>query len=311
MAKKARKIVKKSTDSVDGMELTQDLGSRNINWFPGHMRKALTKIKDTIRQVDIILEIRDARSPLVTGNPDVDFLIGEKNKLIVLNKANLADPKIMELWQVWFEKQGTPFVFVNGLDKKSLELVVEMSRKMVFEKREQNNPEKKAKKKFKMMVIGLPNTGKSTVINKLANRDASKVANKPGQTQHQLWVNVNEDLEILDNPGVMPHRIINEEHGIWLSALHAIPDAVIDIERPSIYIINYMLKNFPEVLKDFYKIEFKEADFLEVLNLIAKSRGCLRQKGEYDYQRVYRMILTDFRSGSLGHISFGLPPISN
>lgn len=292
----------------DDIKITQDLGSRNINWFPGHMQKALKKIKETLRMVDIVLEIRDARSPLVTGNRDVDQLIGNKNRLIVFNKTNLADPNIVALWQAWFEKQNESFVFVNGLDKKSISRVVDISRDLVKKRRESENPDAKTKTKLKMMVIGLPNTGKSTIINKLANRDAAKVADKPGQTQHQLWVNVSEDLEILDNPGVMPHRIVKEEHGIWLSALHAIPDAVIDIERPAIYLIEYLLKNNPNHLKSYYKIEFEKADYLEALNLIAKSRGCLLGKGEFDYERVFRMILSDFRSGDLGHISFGLPP---
>lgn len=296
---------KKNSDEI---EITQDLGSRNINWFPGHMQKALNKIKDTLKMVDIVLEVRDARSPLVTGNKDVDLLIGNKNRLIVINKTNLADPEVVKQWQDWFAKQSAPFVFVNGLDKKSISQVIDMSREIVNTNRRNENPDSKEKAKLRMMIIGLPNTGKSTIINKLANRDASKVADKPGQTQHQLWVNVSEDLEILDNPGVMPHRIVKEEHGIWLSALHAIPDAVVDIERPAIYIVDYLSKNRPQILKDYYKINFEKAEFLEILNAIAKSRGCLRQKGEFDYERVYRLILSDFRDGLLGAISFGLPP---
>lgn len=308
MKKKSTNVIKSLPKDELDIALTQDLGSRNINWFPGHMQKALNKIKDTLRMVDIVLEVRDARSPLVTGNRDVELLIGNKNRLIVINKTNLADPEIVKLWQVWFEKQNKPFVFVNGLDKNSISIIIQMSRDLVNKNRLLENPDNKLKEKLKMMVIGLPNTGKSTIINKLANRDASKVANKPGQTQHQLWVNVSEDLQILDNPGVMPHRIVKEEHGIWLSALHAIPDAVVDIERPAIYIIEYLAKNKPEILKNYYKIDFDKPDFLEILNSIAKSRGCLRQKGEFDYERVYRLLLSDFRDGLLGLISFGIPP---
>ncbi len=299
----------KTEEDENEYQLTDDtIALKKIHWFPGHMKKALDKIKATLKMVDIVLEVRDARSPLVTGNRDVDYLVGNKNRLIVMNKTNLANPDSVKLWEKWFEKEGKPFIFINGLDKKSLTRVVELSKKIVLEKRDQSNPEAKAKKKFKMMVIGLPNTGKSTIINKLANRDASKVANKPGQTQNQLWVNVNEDLEILDNPGVMPHRIVKEEHGIWLSALHAIPDTVVDLERPVIYILEYMLKEDPDKLRSYYNIEFDSNYFLDVLNLIAQSRGCLRHKGEYDYERVYRLILADFRNGSLGLISFGLPP---
>ncbi|EQC47216.1 ribosome biogenesis GTPase YlqF [Bacteriovorax sp. Seq25_V] len=313
MAKRSNhrsKVKPKRNDEDDNeYQLTDDtIALKKIHWFPGHMKKALDKIKTTLKMVDIILEVRDARSPLVTGNRDIDEIVGNKNRLIVMNKTNLANPQIVKLWEQWFEKQGKPFIFINGLDKKSLARVVELSKAIVMEKRDQSNPEAKAKKKFKMMVLGLPNTGKSTIINKLANRDASKVANKPGQTQNQLWVNVNEDLEILDNPGVMPHRIVKEEHGLWLSALHAIPDTVVDLERPVIYILEYLIKEDPQILKSHYNIEFDSNYFLDVLNLIAKSRGCLRQKGEFDYERVYRLILADFRDGNLGLISFGLPP---
>lgn len=308
MKKKSTNVIKSLPKDNLEIEITQDLGSRNINWFPGHMQKALNKIKDTLRMVDIVLEVRDARSPLVTGNRDVELLIGNKNILIVLNKANLADPEIISQWQVWFEKQNKPFVFVNALDKNSISVIIQMSRDLVNKNRLLENPDNKLKEKLKMMVIGLPNTGKSTIINRLANRDASKVANRPGQTQHQLWVNVSEDLQILDNPGVMPHRIVKEEHGIWLSALHAIPDKVVDIERTAIYIIEHFAKNKPEVLKNVYKISFEKPDFLEILNSIARARGCLRQKGEFDYERVYRLILSDFRDGLFGLVSFGVPP---
>lgn len=288
-------------------ELTPDKRS-SINWFPGHMVKAMKKIKENVRQVDIVLEIRDARSPLVTGNEVLTEQIKDKSRLIVLNKLNLADPKVVAQWAPWFEAQQTPFIFVNGLEKKSLNDVLELAKKIVHTKHQALNPDSAPKTKLRMMIIGLPNTGKSTIINRFSNRDATKVADKPGQTQNHIWVNVSKDFELLDTPGVMPPSIKNREQGMWLSVLHAIPEKIVDAEDTACFIIEHLLKSNPNAIRDHYKFEANPTDLQSTLVEIAQKRGCILKKNEFDFERVFKLVINDCRDGKFGPISFGLPP---
>ncbi len=301
MAKKSKS--KHSPDS--GIE---EFTNKGFNWFPGHMMKALKQIKEHLPSVDIVLEIRDARCPLATSNKAFFEYIGNKNHLIVINKTNLANPKINEQWMEWFSKQDHPFVFVNCLDGKALSGITKLAKDIILKNHLQSNPDAIEKKKLKMMIIGLPNTGKSTLINRLAHRDASKVADRPGQTQHQLWVKAANDLEILDTPGIMPPAIKNQEQAYWLSAIHAIPERIANYEDTACYLIKFLLKTNPEVLTSRYKIEKLGTDYLEILNQIGVSRGCIRLGNEIDYERVYKVIINDFRAQELGLINLELPP---
>ena len=281
----------------------------SFNWFPGHMTKAIREIKEQTSFVDIIFEIRDARSPLVTGNQLILDQIGNKNRLIILNKMDLANPKIIALWKDWFSKQNEPFIFINTLNKSSIGQIVKLARDIVFQKNKQSNPSYIAKKNLKIMIVGLPNTGKSTLINKLAGRLAAKVADKPGQTQHQLWINAKDDLMILDTPGVMPHSIACDEHVLWLSALHAIADGILENQNTACYITEYLLKHQPEIFHTYYGIpETTPKNVEEIMNAIAKVRGYLRTGGLFDFERVYKILINDFRNSSLGPVHLGLPP---
>jgi len=297
---------KKQTDTP--ITLTADNDEKKIIWFPGHMIKAMNKIKERLKMVDIVLEIRDARSPLITGNEDLEKMLGEKNLLIVINKTNLADPERVEQWREWFSQQNHPFIFINCFDENSLKQILQQSKQIINNRKTKNNKDYKPKKKLKMMVVGLPNTGKSTIINRLSGRNATKVADKPGQTRQQLWVKASDDIQILDNPGVMPPVINDYEQGLWLAALHAIPEKIVDPEDIASYIVNHLLKIKSEIFKNHYRIENLDTDLLGALDQIAKSRGYLRKGNLFDYDRVYKIVLADFRKGDLGLISFGFPP---
>lgn len=312
-----KKNSKKSLE-IEGIELTPDAPVRDgFNWFPGHMVKAIREIKEKLKVVDFVFEIRDARAPLATGNRSLDEILRQKSRLIILNKVNLADPKKIALWEAWFRKEGVPFVFIDCFDRAQMKKVLSMAKNIVMEKRKKNNPEKEVQKqKIRLMVIGLPNTGKSTIINQLAGRSAVKVADKPGQTQVQQLIVIDKDLELLDTPGVMPPSFAREEHGLWLCALNAIPEDVVGDLLPARFIVNYYKNLAPEDSKAFsarYKLESLDlpntsAD--EIMDKIAVLRGCLKQKGELDLDRVYKLILNDFRKGELGKCCFGLPPVS-
>jgi ribosome biogenesis GTPase A len=293
-----------------GDNIHDEVHTNRINWFPGHMNKAIRQIKERLKKVDIVLEIRDARSPLVTGNKAVHEAIGEKGRLIVINKTNLADPKTVKLWQVWFEAQGVPFIFVNCFDKTSLNKIILNAKKVIHSRWKQSNPDKEiTRKSLRMIILGLPNTGKSTIINLLAKRTATKTADRPGLTQQQIWIKVDGELELLDTPGVMPPKIDKHEHGLWLSALNAIPDKVVQPEVPACFIIEHFLKIKSEAFKNRYNLESLDTDLVGVLDHIGKLRGCIRHKGEIDYDRVYKIILLDFRHGDLGPVSLGIPPL--
>ena len=279
-----------------------------FNWFPGHMMKAMREIQAKVGLVDLVIEIRDARSPLVSGNQRLTTSMSGKSRIIVLNKANLADPVMNDKWADWFEKKGEPYLFINCLEKNSVKQVLTKARGLIEKKRRESNEDIKAKGKYKIMVIGLPNTGKSTFINSVANKNAVKVADKPGQTQHNLWVKIDDEMELLDTPGIMPPEIERDEHKIWLSLINAIPAAIVGEEDPACYLIKYFLKNKSPGFQERYKLESFDMTLDEALVKIATVRGCLKQKGLPDLERVFKLVLMDFRAGELGRISLGVPP---
>jgi ribosome biogenesis GTPase A len=280
-----------------------------FNWYPGHMAKALREIKQKLKMVDIVLEIRDARAPLASGNRNLSESLGQKRKLIILNKANLADSEILAKWIKWFDEQGEPYLFINCFDKPSLKKVISMARKIVEANRKECNPDYvETKTKLKMMIVGLPNTGKSTIINQLANKNATKVADKPGQTVLQQWIVIENDIELLDTPGVMPPQIDKPEHALWLSAIHAIPDDIAGEDDTAVFIVKHLLARKEKDFLERYKIETPVISVDEAFLKIASVRGCLKQKGLPDLNRVYKLILAEFRKGEIGKTCFGLPP---
>jgi len=280
-----------------------------FNWYPGHMARALREIKQKLKMVDIVLEIRDARVPMISGNRNLNESLGQKRKLILLNKVNLADQELVAQWSKWFDEQGEPYLFVDCFDKPALKKVISMARKIVEQNRKECNPDYvETKTKLRMMIVGLPNTGKSTIINQLANRNATKVADKPGQTQIQQWINIENDIELMDTPGVMPPQIEKEEHGLWLSSIHAIPDDIAGEETTANFVLNHLLKIKSKAFLERYKLESFNLTNDEALLKIATVRGCLKQKGLPDLDRVYKLLLAEFRRGDLGRTCFGAPP---
>lgn len=300
----------KPTKLTDEIELTPDeVKPRGFNWYPGHMARAIREIREKLQTVDIVFEVRDARAPLASGNQNLESTLRQKSRLIILNKANLAHPNMMNQWEAWFKKQEVPFIFIDCFDRGQMKKVMTMAKSIVMEKRRQSNPEEiNPKQKMRLMIIGLPNTGKSTIINQLAGRAAVKVADKPGQTQVQQLIVIDKDLDLLDTPGVMPPSFAKEEHGLWLSALNAIPDDVVGGELPAKFLVEHFKSLNSKEFKERYKLTSLEMSVEEVIEKIAVLRGCLKQKGVLDLERVYKIILQDFRKGDLGKCSFGIPP---
>lgn len=294
---------------TDDIELNPDLPAMTgINWYPGHMARAIREIREKLQTVDIVFEVRDARAPLASGNRNLENTLRQKSRLIIFNKANLAQPNMIQQWSAWFEKQGTPFIFVDCFDKGQMKNVMTLARKIVKEKRLQSNPESTPKSKMRLMILGLPNTGKSTIINQIAGRTAVKVADKPGQTQVQQLIIIDKDLDLLDTPGVMPPSFAKEEHGLWLSAINAIPDDIVGEELPATFLVKHFKSLDSKEFKERYKLDSLEISTEEIIEKIAVLRGCLKQKGALDLERTYKLILSDFRKGDLGKTCFGVPP---
>lgn len=286
-----------------------DLEQSPINWYPGHMAKAIREIGEKLSLVDIVLEVRDARVPLASGNSTLDETLRQKSRLILLNKVNLADPNKVQQWNEWYKKTGLNFMFIDCFDKATMKKVMNYAREIVDKKRKESNPDlKDFKKRIKLMVLGLPNTGKSTIINQLTGRNAVRTADKPGHTQSQQWIVVENEFDLLDTPGVMPPKLAKDEHGLWLSAINAIPDEVVGEELPAKFLVDYFKNSRSKLFQERYKLDSLDLDVEELLEKIAVKRGCLKQKGLPDLERVYKLILLDFRSGQLGKCCFGVPP---
>lgn len=298
----------KTNNQADGIELTPDTGTR-INWFPGHMVKAIRQVQDKMKLVDLVLELRDARVPLTSGNSKLHDVLGQKGRIIVLNKMNLADPRAIEEWRSYFEAQGMPYIFVNSLDLKSASPILSLAKKILQQRRSQEGAMNQ-KKTLRLMVLGLPNTGKSTLINTLAGKKITRAANRPGLTQHQQWVKVDAFTELLDTPGIMPPNIEREEQGYWLCAIHAIRDDIVGKDEVAYFVVSYILKHDPQALQRFYQLDRLASDTNGVIEQVAKARHFLARGGKADLERTYDTILTDFRSGALGLYCFEKPKAS-
>jgi ribosome biogenesis GTPase A len=295
--KSNKKLSAKKKQSAKATSSSNTYNEGAAGWFPGHMSKAMNRVKENLGRIDIVIEVRDARAPQLTSNKPFTDTIQEKPRLVVYNKTNLAKPEVTALWKDWLSKQGEHFIFINALDKKSAIEVLQRSKEIL-----------NIGTKVKMVIIGLPNTGKSSIINILANRSASKVADKPGQTHKELWIRANGSLDILDTPGVMPPVLDSRKQALQLSALNTISERVMDKEDTACFIIEHLLKNNIEELKEHYKIENLTNDLVETLNQIAQNRGCIFKKNEYDYERVYKLVINDFRKGLFGPVSLEYPP---
>ncbi|MBF0299568.1 MAG: ribosome biogenesis GTPase YlqF [Oligoflexia bacterium] len=305
----AKDNVKRKKKITLSSEITPDYANEGINWFPGHMEKAFTEIQDKLKSVDIVLEIRDARIPLASGNELLGKSLGEKSRLILLNKVDLADPKIITLWKIWFKNQGIPHLFINCFEKGSFKKVLKLTRQIVDDKKKLSNPDSfKSSSQLKLMIVGIPNTGKSTIVNLLANRTATRTGDHPGHTKSQQWINVDNEFFLLDTPGLIPPDLKVEKHKLWLCAIHAVPDNVLGEELPAQLLLKYLIEIRSPCLLKRYKLDSFDLKIEEIIKKISIFRGCLSKNGLPDFDRVYKLILMDFRAGELGKHCFELPP---
>ena len=274
----------------------------NIQWYPGHMPKAKRQMQEDLKLIDLIIELVDARVPLSSRNPDIDQLGQNKSRLILLNKADLADERQNEAWKEYFQSKGFYVVKVdsrNGAGMKTIQNVIQEACK---EKIERDRRRGIKNRPIRAMVAGIPNVGKSTFINTFAGKACAKTGNKPGVTKGKQWIRLNKNVELLDTPGILWPKFEDQLVGIRLACVGSIKDDILNIEELALWLLEKLKKDYPGFLEKRYGIS-EEGTPLETLEAIAKARGCLKRGEELDYVKASGLIFDDFRGGKIGRIT--------
>lgn len=277
----------------------------NINWFPGHMKKTKEIIIDNLKLVDVVLEIIDSRIPISSRNPMIDEIVADKPRMIIMNKSDLSDPEVNKKWIAKFKEEGIPAILMNSKENVQVDKIYKEAKILLKEKFKKNEEKNIDNPLIRMMIVGVPNSGKSTFINKLSKKKGAKVGNRPGITQSKQWIKAGSNIQLLDTPGILWPKF-EEKIGLHLSFTNAIRDEVLNIEDLTLKFLEEMKEIKPEALVDRYGID-PEAPALEIYEAIAKKRGAIIAGGDFDYTRTANIILNDFRSGKLGKISLERP----
>ena len=278
----------------------------HFQWYPGHMTKARRMMQENIKLIDIVVELVDARVPFSSKNPDIDELAKNKYRLIVLNKADMADAKTTAVWQNYFEAKGFFVAKVNSQKGAGMKEVKSLIEKACQEKKARDKKRGILNRPLRAMVVGIPNVGKSTFINSFAGKACAKTGNKPGVTKWKQWIRLNKSLELLDTPGILWPRFENQEVGLRLAFIGSINDEILNKEELAAELLKFMGERYPETLKERYDVE--PGDPYEMLGQIARARACLLKGNEYDYKKAANLFLDDYRNGRLGRMTLEFPP---
>ena len=272
-----------------------------LSWFPGHMTKTKRMIVSEIKNMDAVCEIVDARIPLSSRNPDVDEMVGEKPRMIVLNRVDQADPRQTKRWAAYFRGKGYAVLEVNAKNGVGTNQFAACVRDLLKDKIAGWEAKGQIGRTVRVMILGIPNVGKSTFINKVAKRKTAKAEDRPGVTRTKQWVPVDSTLELLDTPGILWPKFDDKQVGIRLAFTGAIKDDVMDIEELACYLMEYLSKHYPAVVTERYKVEIDEADSgYDLLQKAGRKRGFLMRGAEVDTERMARILLDEFRGGKLG-----------
>ncbi|MGB9779279.1 MAG: ribosome biogenesis GTPase YlqF [Caldanaerobacter sp.] len=276
-----------------------------INWYPGHMAKAKKEITNNLKLVDVVYEIVDARIPKSSRNPDFDEIIGEKKRIILLNKEDLADENITEKWIEHYKKSGIEAVKINsitGRGFKELEKKTKEVCKEILEKKVQ----KGLTPRLRGMILGIPNVGKSTFINTLIGEKKAKTGNKPGVTKNLHWIRT-QYIDLLDTPGILWPKFEDKTTGLMLAITGAIKDEILDVEEVALYLVFILKNRYPDHLINRYKLDKIWEEEIKIIEEIGKKRGCFVSGGKVDFMKASFLLLEDFRRGNLGRISLEEP----
>lgn len=281
----------------------------NIQWYPGHMTKTRRQMEEDLKLVDAVCELVDARIPVSSRNPDIDSICGQKPRMVILNRIDLADPDATARWSDYFKKKGWAVLKTDCKSRKGIDRFQPAVRELLSEKLQRYQERGFVNKPLKLMVVGIPNVGKSTFINQVAGRKGAKAENRPGVTRGKQWVTVDKGLLLLDTPGILWPKFDDEEVGRRLAYTGAVKSDVLDMETLACNLMSMLWKRYPDALRQRYKIELSEdVQGYELLEEAGRKRGFLLSRGEIDTERMARILLEEYRSSKLGRFTLEDPP---
>ena len=277
----------------------------HINWYPGHMKKTRELIQENLKMVDIVVEVVDARIPVSSRNPIIDELIKTKRRIMILNKSDLADGRGNEVWVEYFRKQGYDVLPMNCMTGNGVPQLL----KLLTSIQDAKNEDKILKKSLRMMIVGVPNVGKSSLINRLTGKKSAKTGNKPGVSRGKQWLNLENGMQLLDTPGILWPKFEDPKAGLDLAFCGSIKDEILDVASLALELIKLLQEDYPELLTERYKLEDVGETGLETMEKIAAKRGFIQSGKRIDYERTGRTVLDEFRAGTIGRITLERPPM--
>lgn len=278
----------------------------NYQWYPGHMTKAKRQMQEDLKLIDLIIELVDARVPVSSRNPDIDAMGKNKARLILLNKADLADERYNQKWIEYFKEKGFYVVKVNSRSGAGLKGIQAVVQEACREKIERDRKRGIMNRPVRAMVVGIPNVGKSTFINSYAGKACTKTGNRPGVTKGKQWIRLNKNLELLDTPGILWPKFEDQQVGLRLAMIGSINDEILNIEELALEAIRYLVREYPGILAERYQVTESEEP-LRILEQIAENRKCLQKGNALDYTKASGILLDEFRNGKLGRITLEYP----
>ena len=278
----------------------------NFQWYPGHMTKAKRQMQEDIKLIDLVIELVDARIPLSSRNPDIDELGKNKYRLILMNKADLADKRATDAWSQFFREKGYFVVSLDARSKSGMKSITDIIMEACKEKIERDRKRGIKNRPVRAMVVGIPNVGKSTFINSYAGKACAKTGNKPGVTKGKQWIKLNKNIELLDTPGILWPKFEDQQVGLRLALIGSIRDEILNQDEMAIELIEYLKNHYQGILADRYQVDENE-DKVKILEQIALNRNCKMKGNELDYEKASKIVLEEFRNGKLGKISLETP----
>ena len=275
----------------------------SINWYPGHMAKTKKEIKEKLNLIDIVYEVIDARMPLSSKIVDIDDLIGNKRRILIMTKYDLCDKNETDKFVKYYEALGYTVVLADLMNGNGVSLILSKSQEIIEEENSKRRNKGLKPRSIRALIVGVPNVGKSTLINRLVGKKSASVGNRPGITKNLSWIRINKDIELLDSPGILWPKLENQESAHILAALSSIKEEIVDTMDLACFILTKMIQLYPKQLEERYGITKLSTDFIAEFDIIAKKRGALMRGGITDYDKVATIIINDLKGGYLGNIT--------